>query len=182
MKNILLLFLIMILSNISSAQYKIDFGSEADGIDWQIVNDGVMGGLSEGEGLLSETTLRFKGLVSLENNGGFSSLRSPERAMDLSGFKIVEIRYKSTDYTIGFRLAQHRRYYLPNYTANLKPTNGEWAVATIVLESIDECILGRPTGNTMTSEQLANTIRLGFITREKRAGAFDFEVDYIVFK
>ncbi|MGI9473561.1 MAG: CIA30 family protein, partial [Rubripirellula sp.] len=49
---------------------------------WQIVNDGVMGGRSSsrvdraGEGLL-----RFSGNLSLANNGGFASMRSRPRAI-----------------------------------------------------------------------------------------------------
>ena len=43
---------------------------------WTIVNDGVMGGLSSSEIIeTEEKTLIFSGLVSLENNGGFASVR-----------------------------------------------------------------------------------------------------------
>ena len=55
---------------------KIDFGKKKDGRNWQVVNDGVMGGLSEGEAQLTDDSVVFKGNVSLDNNGGFSSLRS----------------------------------------------------------------------------------------------------------
>ncbi len=171
------------LSNTAPAQnsYMIDFGAEGDGIDWQIVDDGVMGGLSQGEGTLYDDYLQFQGFVSLENNGGFSSMRSPYQAMDLSSFTTVEIRYKSTDYSVGFTLNKHRVWYLPNYKVNLKPTNGKWAVATIKLTDIAQYQVGRPTGEYLDKESLAQMIRLGFITNEKRAGAFDFEVDYIRF-
>jgi len=176
----------MMFSNISFSQknntYTIDFGKEGDGLDWEIVDDGVMGGLSQGEGTLYESSLEFQGYVSLENNGGFSSLRSPYKTMDLSPFTIVEIRYKSTDYNVGFTLNKHRVWYLPNYKTNLKPTNGKWAVATIKLTDIAQYQVGRPTGNYLDVESLAQMIRMGFITNEKRAGTFVFEVDYIEFK
>ncbi len=180
------LLLFIMLSNISIAQnnnaYTIDFGKAGEGLDWQIVDDGVMGGLSEGEGTLYENYLQFQGFVSLENNGGFSSLRSPYKAVDLSPFKMVEIRYKSTTYDIGFTLNKHRVWYLPNYKTNLQATNGKWAIASILLSDIAEYQVGRPTGNYMDKESLAQTIRIGFITNEKRAGNFDFEVDYIKFR
>ncbi len=176
----------MMLSNTSFSQknntYTIDFGKEGDGIDWQIVDDGVMGGLSVGEGTLYDDYLQFQGYVSLENNGGFSSLRSPYQAMDLSGFTTVEIRYKSTDYAVGFTLNKHRVWYLPNYKMNLQATKGKWAITTIQLIDIDEYEVGRPTGNYLDKASLAQMIRLGFITNEKRAGTFDFEVDYITFR
>ncbi len=41
------------------------------------VNDGVMGGLSKGDPAVSkQQKLVFKGGISLENNGGFSSIRT----------------------------------------------------------------------------------------------------------
>ena len=42
-----------------------------------IINDGVMGGRSKGEFNVSDDlVMKFKGNLSLENNGGFSLLRS----------------------------------------------------------------------------------------------------------
>ena len=41
--------------------------------NWQIVNDGVMGGLSYGEINTDNQLTIFQGHISTENNGGFSS-------------------------------------------------------------------------------------------------------------
>ena len=48
------------------------------GVDkWGIVNDGVMGGISQSNIYLNEVdNIIFAGNVSLENNGGFASIRS----------------------------------------------------------------------------------------------------------
>ena len=56
-----------------------DFGTKnsAASRDWRVINDGVMGGLSQGRALLTEESILFEGEISLENNGGFSSLKSP---------------------------------------------------------------------------------------------------------
>ena len=44
--------------------------------NWLVVNDNVMGGISESNIRFSENnTLVFQGRVSLENNGGFASFR-----------------------------------------------------------------------------------------------------------
>jgi hypothetical protein len=41
-------------------------------LEWQIINDGVMGGMSEGRFKINtDQTADFWGNVSLENNGGF---------------------------------------------------------------------------------------------------------------
>lgn len=58
--------------------------STADG--WRVTNDTVMGGVSSGELAWSDGALVFTGELSLANNGGFASIRSPDidpqRAVD----------------------------------------------------------------------------------------------------
>src|SRR5210317_35617 len=49
---------------------------------WQTVNDGVMGGRSDGRFRINEDKyMEFFGTLSLENNGGFASVRSRPREM-----------------------------------------------------------------------------------------------------
>ena len=58
----------------SLAEFTAD---DPNGVDWEVVNDGVMGGLSKGNFTISdEGILNFSGTLSLENNGGFTSIRS----------------------------------------------------------------------------------------------------------
>lgn len=46
-------------------------------VRWDVVNDGVMGGVSSGRAeVLADGGVRFSGVLSLENNGGFASVRS----------------------------------------------------------------------------------------------------------
>lgn len=45
------------------------------GIDWQIINDGVMGGLSRSAWRLDDSGLHFQGALSTANGGGFASIR-----------------------------------------------------------------------------------------------------------
>ena len=73
-----------------------EFTPEESGkLDWRIVDDGVMGGLSKGERDISKDgILRFFGTLSLENNGGFSSLRTGDVKLDLSGAEGVILRVK----------------------------------------------------------------------------------------
>ena len=62
-----------------------NFDNESDARRWPATNDGVMGGISQGQSDITPGgTLRFFGNVSLENNGGFSSIRSLEMERDLS--------------------------------------------------------------------------------------------------
>ena len=52
-------------------------GDGSDGLKWRITDDRVMGGRSQGKfEITKQDTMRFSGNLSLENNGGFSSVRS----------------------------------------------------------------------------------------------------------
>lgn len=53
---------------------------------WRIVNDGVMGGLSSSRVSVNDDKIIFSGNVSLENNGGFASLRSPLKDYNFENF------------------------------------------------------------------------------------------------
>ena len=60
------------------------FASPNASADWQAVNDGVMGGVSDGRFRITDRqTLEFYGTLSLENNGGFASVRSRPRTLGL---------------------------------------------------------------------------------------------------
>lgn len=54
-----------------------DFGAGGSADGWGVVNDTVMGGVSSGQLALTDGVLVFTGDLSLENNGGFASMRSP---------------------------------------------------------------------------------------------------------
>ena len=63
-----------------------DFSTESDLNNWQVVDDVVMGGRSDGQFSLNEQGHGvFEGRVSLENNGGFSSVRHRFESKSLSG-------------------------------------------------------------------------------------------------
>jgi hypothetical protein len=78
--------------------------------NWRIVNDGVMGGLSQSEIVLSDTsTAVFQGTVSLENNGGFSSTRTNPRFYNLAGYDGIILRLKGDGKKYQFRQCTYHR-------------------------------------------------------------------------
>jgi hypothetical protein len=53
------------------------FPTPDDVYEWFVVNDTVMGGVSTGQVVWEDDALVFTGDLSLDNNGGFASVRSP---------------------------------------------------------------------------------------------------------
>lgn len=80
-----LVYVVMIFSNQNSLI--IDFGKGKDGENSQIVNDDVMGGKPDSKLIYTNSSIIFKGSISLENNGGFASFRSSIKKWDLSKYK-----------------------------------------------------------------------------------------------
>ena len=166
---------------VNSPANTIDFGLNKQ-TNWYSLNDGVMGGRSIGKLSFEEDVMVFKGSVSFDNNGGFASVRSRYANRDLSEFKTVEIRYRSENQSIGYSLENHRAWWLPVYKAVLPATDMEWKTIKLDLRDFKEYRIGRKTGRTVGNQQLANVIRTGFITNDKKEGRFIFEVDYIRFE
>lgn len=178
MRSFIIIFSFFIMTNKTT---KIDFGKKKDGRSWQVVNDGVMGGLSEGDAELTDNSVLFKGKVSLDNNGGFSSLRSSYSKKELSKYKNVEIKYRSKGISMAMTLSVSRRWYIPNYKTSLEGTKGKWKTVTVALEDFRKHYIGKPMDETLGEDELKKVIRYGFITDEKKYGEFEFEIDYIEF-
>ena len=81
-----LFFLVMNTFQSPSIIFKFESGVSTSG--WQIVDDRVMGGMSQGKFELdSEGFGMFKGYVTTENNGGFSSLRYDFNGIKTNGYE-----------------------------------------------------------------------------------------------
>lgn len=169
---------LFILSNLSN---KIDFGNNKIGKNWYAVNDGVMGGLSDGNVQLTENSLKFEGTISLENNGGFSSIRSEYGQYDLSKYTKVTMRIKTDNSSFALLLERHKRWFRPYFKQEFKVTAGEWQTVTFELSKFNEYEVGRKKATTMTKSDLSSIIRMGFITNDKTAKDFSLEIDYMEF-
>ena len=86
----ILLFLPMITKSEGKMIY--DFNVDSSFRNWEIVDDGVMGGLSNGNlGIQRDGSGLFYGYVSLDNYGGFTSVRF-RKNISLSGHDKIILR------------------------------------------------------------------------------------------
>ncbi len=148
--------------------------------NWRVINDGVMGGFSTGEISTKENIILYRGNISLANNGGFSSLKSPFQEIDLSDKNIVEIKMKGSGINMAFTIELHKQFYKPYFKHDIKLTStNTWETVRINLENFKEYIIGKPTYKKITKEELSNAIRIGFISNEKKESPFNYEIEYI---
>lgn len=161
---------------------KYDFGKIEDGFNWAIINDDVMGGISNSNIVLTDNSVIFKGNTSLKNNGGFASIRSPLKQIDLSQFKSVKIKFRSdSDREFALRLGLYEVYYKPNYKYFFKPSIQGWETIEFNLSDFKEYTLGKLTNDTISMRLLDKVLRIAVIVADKKEGPFEIEIDYIEF-
>ena len=91
----------------TAAESNLEFDSGTQG--WQTVLDGVMGGLSTGRIEAGNGgTMKFSGELSLENNGGFSQVRTSVPEGLLAGARGLLLRVKGDGRTPSGRCAGRR--------------------------------------------------------------------------
>ena len=112
-----------------------DFSKESNIQNWIVVNDGVMGGLSKGDfSIDNEGHALFKGYVSLEINGGFSSVRYNLETKSVKNFKKIKLRLKGDGKQYQIRVKTRISDYY-SYIAYVK-TNGEWQTLEILFSEM----------------------------------------------
>ena len=85
------------------------FDREIEADYWMIVNDSVMGGISQSQFTLTENgAARFEGTLSLANNGGFASVRTYPIDYKLADYDGVKIRFKGDGRQYKLRLRTDR--------------------------------------------------------------------------
>ncbi|MBK7631973.1 MAG: CIA30 family protein [Ignavibacteriales bacterium] len=146
---------------------------------WRIVNDGVMGGLSSSNVNVNEDNkIVFKGNVSLENNGGFASLRSPIKNYNFEKFSGIELRMKGDGkrYSISMKETAYFTGYF--YTTSLETKKEEWMVIKIPFDEFKLYYYGKETGSSKKIP-LNNIKEISLLIGDKQEGTFITEIDYI---
>ena len=158
------------------SQLIFDFNPTAPVNNWTVVHDVVMGGRSYGRfSIDSEGHGVFSGNVSLENNGGFSSLRYRfEKINTYENSKIV-IRLKGDGKQYQFRIKNNRNTYY-SYTTTIK-TSGDWENITIDLKDMYPTFRGQILNMSQFNE---NSIEeLVFLIGNKKNESFELVLDRI---
>ncbi len=144
---------------------------------WQIVNDGVMGGLSRRESHpLTKTKMRFSGNLSLRNNGGFASVRSRPKTLNLSNEASINIRVKGDGRTYTLNLYVPTRRTAFSYQQTFPTKAGEWVDLYLPITRFQAKSFGRPVNRALNASEVTS---IGILLGDKKPGAFDILVDKI---
>ena len=119
MRYALALMLIALTANASDTIPLLDSNGKTSKIKWNIVNDTVMGGRSSSRWSDKSSTLSFEGFLSLENNGGFASVRHDLNNINLSGTEGIFIKVKGDGRKYQFRIRSQASRWA-NYSQEFK--------------------------------------------------------------
>ena len=144
--------------------------------DWRVVNDTVMGGVSSGQVEVSDT-LRFTGELSLQNNGGFVSIRSTPADLGLDDAVALRITLRGDGRTWDVTAT---RADVPlragSYRMPVEAT-AEVMQVELPLAAFRPSSFGRPVMGAPALDAAPGRITgLGFLLADKRPGPFTLEV------
>lgn len=148
----------------------------ADEAEWDVVNDGVMGGRSAGFVAVADGSLRFTGTL-VTQGGGFTSVRAP-RAADLTGQVGIELRVRGSGRQFEVALDDGTRMYGRNVSRRAPfATTAEWTVVRVPFRALRSSIFGRAVN--APSINLASIREVALFILDGQDGPFRLDVDYV---
>lgn len=157
----------------------IDFSNAAEKEDWRIINDNVMGGISQSEVVFSDAgTAIFQGTVSLENNGGFASTRTKPRSYNLAGYTGLIVRIQGDGKNYQLRVRTDNRFGGISYRHHFTTQPDTWVNIRVPFSEFVPVFRGRilEDVSAVSPEQIQ---QIGFLIADKQAGKFRLEIDWI---
>lgn len=146
---------------------------------WQTVNDGVMGGVSDGKFKITDAeTMEFFGTLSLANNGGFASVRTKPKnlALEKGDAVVAKVRGDGREYMLNLYPNKQRVAY--SYRATVQTKKDEWIEVKIPLDKFEATSFGNVVKNAGAINP-AEISALGFMLGDKKAGPFKMAVEWI---
>jgi monofunctional biosynthetic peptidoglycan transglycosylase len=157
----------------------LDFDDPAEAAAWYAVDDVVMGGVSHSGFDLPEPGIaRFSGRVSLENGGGFASVRTPPRDWDTAGATAFVLRVRGDGRSYKLTVRNGDGFDGVQYQARFAPPAGEWTEVRLPVASLVPTFRGRALTGVPPLDP-GEVRALGFMVSDRQAGPFELLVDRI---
>ena len=145
---------------------------------WRTVNDGVMGGRSVGRFEINdEKNLVFYGTLSLQNNGGFASVRAWGDHLSMSKDDAIIARVKGDGRSYWFNVYTRRNSGAFSFRQTFKTEKDKWVEIRLPVDQFVASWFGRPV--PLVKLDPAQVTGMGFLLADKKPGPFKLEIDWI---
>ncbi|MGL2964792.1 CIA30 family protein [Flavobacterium sp. RSB2_4_14] len=153
-----------------------DFSEKSNIDNWNIVDDGVMGGLSSSEfSIDGNGNAVFSGSVTTENNGGFCSVKYYLKPISIKENKFFYIRLKGDGKKYQFRAKSKRGDYY-SYIYEFQTTT-DWQRIEIPISEMYASFRGRTLD--IPNYDGASLAEIAFLISNKRNENFKLLIDKI---
>lgn len=162
-----------------SAQTIFNFKETQNSDNWKVVDDVVMGGRSLGNFEVDQEGYGiFYGAISLENNGGFSSVRYKMPTLQVKPENQIQIKLKGDGSTYQFRIKVKTRDY-HSYITKFE-TTGDWETLEFTLSDLYPTFRGRNLDMPNFDKNTIEEIR--FLIGNKKEQKFKLKIESIQIK
>lgn len=155
----------------------IDF--QAGAATWPSIDDVVMGGRSASDMVLEDGVAVFRGTLSLENNGGFASVRSLPADHDLSAYAGLVVRVRGDGRRYRLRLRTSSTFDGVSYEAPLDPGAGTWQEISVPFSDFEPVFRGRRVAGHPPLDP-ARVKTFGLLIADRQAGPFRLEIGWLM--
>ena len=156
-----------------------DFNKSSNVQDWIVVDDVVMGGESSGTFKLNDDGFGvFEGSISLDNNGGFSSVRYRFQKTMIKEYNTIIVTLRGDGKKYQFRIKSNSGDYY-SYIAPFL-TSGDWQEIEIPLKDMYPSFRGRRLDQPNFSKDYIEEIT--FLIGNKKKEIFKLLIDKIALK
>lgn len=146
-------------------------------LQWMVIDDTVMGGISNSKLLLQSRALLFTGEVSLENNGGFASFRAPFEFQQNNVHQLV-VKVKGDGKQYQLRLRVDDYWDGPAFVHNFQTSEGKEQELVLTAKDFDLMFRGRYL-NSPKPFTFGDVRSIGFMIAGKQAGNFQLQIQKI---
>jgi len=175
-----IIFLTVMILIMNGETVMFNFNSPTTSGEWTAVNDVVMGGVSNSQFEINEdSTAKFSGTVSPDNNGGFASVRAAIEN-EFKDYNVVIIRVKGDGNVYSLRFRTNNNFDGYSYQAKFKTELGEWKEYKIPLSDFKPTFRGKILSDKPKLES-KNIKQIGILIADKQFGNFELIIDWIKF-
>jgi monofunctional biosynthetic peptidoglycan transglycosylase len=139
------------------------------------IDDAVMGGRSRSRAEVAGGRLRFEGQVSLDDGGGFASIRSAPAPLDLSGAAGVALRVRGDGKRYKIDLRTDDAPDGVTWQAAFETATGGWEVILLPLDHFAPVVRGRsaPSAGPLRPDRIRT---VGLLISDRQEGPFRLEI------
>lgn len=157
----------------------IDFRDAEESGRWQSIDDVVMGGRSKSSfSFTAEQTSLFHGFVSLDQGGGFASVRRNWGHLDLSDAAGLQLKCRGDGCVYKFNLRLEKSFDGIVWQTGFDPVMGEWELIDLSFEAFEATFHGRVLPHPPRFDP-ARICSFGLLVGGGQEGAFRLELEWL---